>query len=109
MSALEARVAPAASIDTAMKLGCGHPMGPLALADAIGLDIVMAMAKTLHQELKDRRYSPPALLRRLVLNGHLGKKTERGVFDYRGPAPVVNPAIDVVGWRPMPVDAAAAE
>jgi 3-hydroxybutyryl-CoA dehydrogenase len=82
ISALEARVAPAASIDQAMKLGCGHPMGPLALADAIGLDIVLAMAKTLHQELKDRRYSPPALLRRLVLNGHLGKKTGRGLFDY---------------------------
>jgi 3-hydroxybutyryl-CoA dehydrogenase len=82
MGALEAGIAPAASIDTAMKLGCGHPMGPLALADAIGLDIVLAMAKTMHKELNDRRYSPPALLRRLVLNGHLGKKTKLGIFDY---------------------------
>ena len=82
ISALEARVAPAYSIDTAMKLGCGHPMGPLALADAIGLDVVYAMAKTLHRELNDRRYSPPALLRRLVLNHHLGKKTKLGIYDY---------------------------
>jgi 3-hydroxybutyryl-CoA dehydrogenase len=82
IAALEQRVAPAQAIDTAMKLGCGHPMGPLALADAIGLDIVLAMAKTMHRELNDRRYSPPALLRRLVLNGHLGKKTGLGIFDY---------------------------
>jgi 3-hydroxybutyryl-CoA dehydrogenase len=82
ISALQARVASAEAIDTAMKLGCGHPMGPLALADAIGLDVVYAMAKTMHRELNDRRYSPPALLRRLVLNRHLGKKTQRGLYDY---------------------------
>lgn len=82
IGALESRVAPAQSIDAAMKLGCAHPMGPLALADAIGLDVVYAMAKTLHRELNDRRYSPPALLRRLVLNGHLGKKTGVGIYDY---------------------------
>jgi 3-hydroxybutyryl-CoA dehydrogenase len=80
--ALEARIAPADGIDTAMRLGCGHPMGPLALADAIGLDVVYAMAKTMHREHNDRRYSPPALLRRLILNGHLGKKTKLGVYDY---------------------------
>jgi 3-hydroxybutyryl-CoA dehydrogenase len=82
IAALESRVAPAEAIDTAMRLGCGHPMGPLALADAIGLDIVYAMAKTMHRELNDRRYSPPPLLRRLVLNNHLGKKTKMGIFDY---------------------------
>jgi 3-hydroxybutyryl-CoA dehydrogenase len=82
ISALESRVASADAIDTAMKLGCGHPMGPLALADAIGLDIVYAMAKTMHRELRDARYSPPALLRRLVLNNHLGKKTKLGIYDY---------------------------
>jgi len=82
IAALEAGVAPAASIDTAMKLGCGHPIGPLALSDAIGLDIVLAMAKTLHKELNDRRYSPPALLRRLVVSGHLGKKSGLGIYDY---------------------------
>jgi len=82
IAALESRVAPAQSIDAAMKLGCAHPMGPLALADAIGLDVVYAMAKTLYRELNDNRYSPPALLRRLVLNGHLGKKTGVGIYDY---------------------------
>jgi 3-hydroxybutyryl-CoA dehydrogenase len=82
ISALESRVAGAEAIDTAMKLGCGHPMGPLALADAIGLDVVYAMAKTMHRELSDRRYSPPALLRRLVLKNQLGKKTKLGIYDY---------------------------
>jgi 3-hydroxybutyryl-CoA dehydrogenase len=82
IAALEQRVAPAASIDLAMKLGCGHPLGPLALADAIGLDIVYAMAKTMHRELNDRRYSPPALLRRLVSLGMLGKKSGFGIYDY---------------------------
>jgi 3-hydroxybutyryl-CoA dehydrogenase len=87
---LEARDAPAEAIDTAMKLGCGHPMGPLALADAIGLDIVYAMAKTMHKELRDARYSPPALLRRLVLNNHLGKKTKLGIYDYTTDPPREN-------------------
>jgi 3-hydroxybutyryl-CoA dehydrogenase len=93
ISALESRVAPAESIDTAMRLGCGHPMGPLALADAIGLDIVYAMAKTMHRELNDRRYSPPALLRRLVLNNHLGKKSKLGIYDYSSDPPCENPQL----------------
>jgi 3-hydroxybutyryl-CoA dehydrogenase len=93
ISALESRVAPAQSIDTAMRLGCGHPMGPLALADAIGLDVVYAMAKTMHKELADRRYSPPALLRRLVLNQHLGKKTKLGIYDYTTDPPRENPEL----------------
>jgi 3-hydroxybutyryl-CoA dehydrogenase len=90
ISALESRVAPAESIDTAMRLGCGHPMGPLALADAIGLDIVYAMAKTMHKELREARYSPPALLRRLVLNNHLGKKSKLGIYDYTTDPPREN-------------------
>jgi 3-hydroxybutyryl-CoA dehydrogenase len=90
ISALESRVAPAESIDTAMRLGCGHPMGPLALADAIGLDIVYAMAKTMHRQLREARYSPPALLRRLVLNNHLGKKTKLGIYDYTTDPPREN-------------------
>jgi 3-hydroxybutyryl-CoA dehydrogenase len=91
---LEHGVASAESIDVAMKLGCGHPMGPLALADLIGLDVVFAMAKTMHTELRDSRYRSPSLLRRLVLAGHLGHKTSRGIYDYTDRAnPVVNPAI----------------
>lgn len=70
-------------IDTAMRLGCGHPVGPLALCDLIGLDIVYAMAKLLFAEFHDVRYGPPALLRRLVQQGHLGKKTGLGFYDYR--------------------------
>jgi 3-hydroxybutyryl-CoA dehydrogenase len=90
ISTLENGLARAEAIDTAMKLGCGHPMGPLALADAIGLDVVYAMARSLHRELGDRRYTPPALLRRLILNGQLGKKTGLGLYDYRGAEPLEN-------------------
>lgn len=69
-------------IDTAMRLGCGHPVGPLALADLIGLDIVYAMAKLLFADFQDLRYQPPSLLRRLVQQGQLGKKTKLGLYDY---------------------------
>lgn len=95
LETLELGVADAESIDTAMKLGCGYPMGPLSLADLIGLDVVFAMAKTLHSELRDSRYRAPSLLRRLVLAGDLGRKTGRGVFDYSGETPKVNEAIHV--------------
>jgi len=91
---LEEGVASADAIDTAMKLGCGHPMGPLSLADLIGLDVVLAMAKTMQTELRDQRYRAPALLRRLVLAGHLGRKAGRGIYDYTNAQnPVVNPVI----------------
>jgi 3-hydroxybutyryl-CoA dehydrogenase len=80
-------------IDTAMRLGCGHPVGPLALSDLIGLDIVYAMARLLHSEFRDPRYQPPALLRRLVQNGQLGKKTRLGFYDYRGEPPRANQEI----------------
>lgn len=93
---LEHGIATADSIDVAMKLGCGHPMGPLALADLIGLDVVFAMAKTMHSELRDSRYRSPSLLRRLVLAGHLGRKAGRGIYDYTDSQnPVVNPAINL--------------
>jgi 3-hydroxybutyryl-CoA dehydrogenase len=90
IESLEGGVARAQEIDSAMKLGCGHPMGPLALSDLIGLDIVFAMAQTLSNELRDKRFKPPTLLRRLVLAGHLGKKTKLGLYDYRGAEPVEN-------------------
>jgi len=82
MESLEAGIASPEDIDRAMKLGCGHPMGPLELADLIGLDVVMAMASTMLVELKDSRFRIPSLLRRLVLAGHLGLKTGRGVYVY---------------------------
>lgn len=90
---LEGGVAAAADIDTAMKLGCGHPLGPLALADLIGLDVVFAMAQSLSTELRDKRFRAPTLLRRLVLSGELGKKVGVGIYDYRGKEPVENPSI----------------
>jgi 3-hydroxybutyryl-CoA dehydrogenase len=77
-------------IDTAMKLGCGHPMGPLALSDLIGLDIVYTMAKLLYADFQDPRYQPPSILRKLVQDGHLGKKTGLGFYDYRGGEPRAN-------------------
>ena len=82
ISAYEHGLAGAEHIDTAMKLGCGHPMGPLALSDLIGLDVVYAMAKLLYKEFGDDRYRPPALLRRLVQAGQLGKKSGVGLYDY---------------------------
>jgi 3-hydroxybutyryl-CoA dehydrogenase len=80
--AYEQGLATADQIDNAMKLGCGHPMGPLALTDLIGLDVVYAMAKLLYTDFRDACYRAPPLLRRLVQHGELGKKTGRGFYDY---------------------------
>ncbi len=80
-------------IDTAMKLGCGHPLGPLALSDLIGLDVVYAMSKLLYKDFGESRYRPPALLRRLVQDGHLGKKTGLGIYDYSTKPARANEAI----------------
>lgn len=75
-------VASAEDIDTVMKLGMNHPMGPLALADLIGLDTCLAILETLHQGLGDPRYRPCPLLRRMVSAGLLGRKTGRGFYTY---------------------------
>ena len=83
ISAYEQGLARPEEIDLAMKLGCGHPMGPLALSDLIGLDIVYAMAKLLQADFQDARFTPPSLLRRLVQDGQLGKKAGVGFYDYR--------------------------
>ena len=69
-------------IDTAMKLGCGHPMGPFTLLDFIGLDTTYFIANILFDEFKETRFAPPALLKRMVLAGHLGKKSGRGFYSY---------------------------
>ena len=95
IATLETGIASAEGIDTAMKLGCGHPMGPLALRDLIGLDVVYAMAITMRRELDDPRYAVPATLEQLHTAGQLGRKSGIGIFDYSGDAPVLNPAIKI--------------
>jgi 3-hydroxybutyryl-CoA dehydrogenase len=80
--ALEGALASAEDIDLAMKLGTHQPMGPLALADLIGLDTVLAICESLHRELGDDKYRPAPLLRRYVAAGWLGKKSGRGFHSY---------------------------
>jgi len=70
------------AIDEVMKLGMNHPLGPLALADLIGLDTCLAILEVLHRELGDDKYRPCPLLRRMVAAGHLGRKTGRGFYEY---------------------------
>jgi 3-hydroxybutyryl-CoA dehydrogenase len=76
------------SIDMALKLGANHPMGPLELADFIGLDTCLAIMNVLHEGLADTKYRPCPLLVKYVEAGWLGRKTQRGFYDYRGEAPV---------------------
>jgi 3-hydroxybutyryl-CoA dehydrogenase len=86
---LEQGLGSIADIDTAMQNGANHPMGPLALADFIGLDIVQHMASLLHAEYREARLAPPPLLRRMVLAGYLGRKSGSGFYRYdeRPPGP----------------------
>ncbi len=76
------------SIDTSLKLGANHPMGPLELADFIGLDTCLAIMNVLHEGLADTKYRPCPLLTKYVEAGWLGRKTQRGFYDYRGDEPV---------------------
>ncbi len=76
------------AIDTAMRLGANHPMGPLQLADFIGLDTCLSIMQVLHEGLADSKYRPCPLLVKYVEAGWLGRKTQRGFYDYRGDKPV---------------------
>ena len=76
------------SIDTSLKLGANHPMGPLELADFIGLDTCLAIMNVLHDGLADTKYRPCPLLTKYVEAGWLGRKSQRGFYDYRGEVPV---------------------
>ena len=74
--------AEADAIDEGMRLGCGHPMGPLTLCDFIGLDVLYAVCNSLYEEFKQPEYAPPPLLKRMVASGRLGKKAGRGFYTY---------------------------
>ena len=79
---LEDGLGTAQDIDNGMKLGCGHPMGPLTLLDFVGLDTTYYIANIMFDEFREPRFAPPPLLKRMVLAGHLGKKSGKGFYDY---------------------------
>src|SRR5271170_4019231 len=80
--ALEEGVGSIEDIDSSMKLGCGHPMGPLSLLDFVGLDTTYYIANIMFEEFRERRFAAPPLLKRMVLSGWHGRKTGRGFYDY---------------------------
>ncbi len=78
----ESGLATLEDIDRAMQLGCGHPMGPFALLDLVGLDTAMYVAEVMFDEFREARYAPPPLLKRMVAAGRLGRKSGRGFYEY---------------------------
>ena len=93
IACLERGLGSIADIDAAMQNGANHPLGPLGLADFIGLDIVFHMASLLQDEYKESRFAPPGLLRRMVLGGFLGRKSGKGFYDYGQTPPAANDAL----------------
>jgi 3-hydroxybutyryl-CoA dehydrogenase len=79
--------ATADAIDAGIRLGCGHPIGPLALCDLVGLDVLYAICNSLHDEFRQPEYSAPALLKRMVASGRLGRKSGRGFYQYEPSTP----------------------
>lgn len=83
MRALESGLATKEDIDTAVRLGLNHPMGPFTLADLIGLDTVYRISSAIYEEIKDPRFAPPPLLKQMVIAGWLGRKTGKGFYEYK--------------------------
>jgi 3-hydroxybutyryl-CoA dehydrogenase len=83
--ALEEGAGSIVDIDNGMKLGCGHPMGPLTLLDFVGLDTTYYIAEIMFTEFRERRFAPPPLLKRMVMAGLYGRKSGRGFYDYADP------------------------
>jgi 3-hydroxybutyryl-CoA dehydrogenase len=91
--AFEEGVGSVSEIDEAMKAGAGHPMGPLTLADFVGLDTMGAICGVMYQEFAERRFAQPPTLRKMLAAGWYGKKSGKGFYDYSGDEPVENPGI----------------
>jgi 3-hydroxybutyryl-CoA dehydrogenase len=93
MRAYEEGVGTVAEIDAAMKAGAGVPMGPLTLADFVGLDTLGSICDALFDEFRERRFAQPPILRKLIIAGWYGRKSGMGFYDYSGDDPVMNPAV----------------
>jgi len=91
--ALEEGVGSVAEIDQAMQAGAAHPMGPLTLADFVGLDTLGSISEVMFDEFRERRFAAPPTLRKMLTAGWYGKKSGRGFYDYSGDAPVPNPGL----------------
>jgi len=91
--AYEEGVGSISEIDEAMKAGAGHPMGPLTLADFVGLDTMGAICEVMFEEFRERRFAKPPTLRKMLAAGWYGRKSGKGFYDYSGDAPVENPGV----------------
>jgi 3-hydroxybutyryl-CoA dehydrogenase len=93
MRGYEEGIGSVGEIDEAMKAGAGHPMGPLTLADFVGLDTLGSICDVLFDEFRERRFAQPPMLRKMLAAGWFGRKSGIGFYDYSGEAPVENPGL----------------